>query len=123
MCGCDSCRLSRGMEWYAGGMALIPICQLFHDNEGRSALDIEKHFGTSQIYQTSPTFKRTFCHTCGATVFAHKGGTKIVSVAVGLLDAPEDVANLHFREDSISRAKSLTIAVEEGMRKFQARRQ
>jgi hypothetical protein len=54
--------------------------------------------GTSRTFVSSKGVIRTFCGTCGATVFfsseerIRNDGERVVDIAVGLLRAPEGIA-------------------------------
>jgi hypothetical protein len=81
-CACTSCRLGAGCEivqW-----AFVPICFVTQaDGSPCSRL-----FGTLKEYNSSDSTWRTFCGTCGASVFwqnmVHR--PKVINIAVGLFD-------------------------------------
>ncbi|KAJ5788406.1 hypothetical protein N7457_003396 [Penicillium paradoxum] len=65
---------------------------LAEPREGQMELTGDRIIGSSKSYKSSEGVLRTFCGTCGATVFytcAERPG--IVDVAVGILRAPEGV--------------------------------
>ncbi|KAJ5309051.1 hypothetical protein PENANT_c020G10330 [Penicillium antarcticum] len=79
---CDDCRLVDGtniMAW-----TFVPV------NHISPHISADLIIGSSKSYRSSKDVLRTFCGTCGATVFyscASRPG--IVDVAVGILRAPE----------------------------------
>ena len=83
-----------------------------------------------ETYHSSPSVKRSFCSVCGANAIFHREGQDIVKVAVGLLDAAEGARaetwlewhppKLYMLEDSVTRNKSLTLALEDGLREFES---
>ena len=129
-CACNSCRLDTGMEFM--NWCFIPTIDISLDAEGREKYKVP--FGTLKEYQSSEHVKRYHCGTCGATVFFTSDERRgLVDVAVGVLDAPEGARaeswldwrmnRLSFREDSISRAETLTLALEEGQKKWAEQQQ
>ncbi|KAJ0420260.1 Mss4-like protein [Aspergillus carlsbadensis] len=85
--------------------------------------------GTTKRYKSSPGVERTFCGTCGATVFFYdkkRGG--IIDIATGILRAPEGVmlsewavwrtAKLGYMDDGLEYDKEFTEALEEGMKEW-----
>ena len=95
-CVCRSCRLSTGMT-------LIPWCYVPPANLtiastgepihlGKQAEEAGANEGTTlKHYKSSADVYRSFCGTCGATVFywADEPGHAVVDVAVGLLRTEE----------------------------------
>ncbi|KXS14581.1 hypothetical protein M427DRAFT_135704 [Gonapodya prolifera JEL478] len=90
-CFCDQCRLAAGV--LAAQWAFVPISAITVLQQGsHMALPDDLRVGTSKIYRSSPPVTRTFCGTCGATVFYHHAGWPgMVDLAVGLLDAPREL--------------------------------
>lgn len=141
VCACNSCRLDSGCEWVE--WAFVPTIDISLDAEGRQPYDLpfgaEAGWGTLKGYKSSISGEnsnrdvwRYHCGTCGAMVFfTCDERTNLIDVGVGLLDAPEGARaetwlewatnRLSFREDSVPRAQSLTLAVEDGLKKFAAR--
>jgi hypothetical protein len=124
-CACNSCRLDTGMEWMQ--WAFIPTIDISLDREGKKPFQLP--FGTLKTYNSSKGVERYHCGTCGASVFFTSDERRdLVDLAVGLIDAPEGARaetwlefwtqRLSYREDAIPRAKSLTIAMEDGLKKF-----
>ena len=125
VCSCNSCRLDTGMEYVE--WAFVPTIDMTLDAAGKIPFQVP--FGTLKLYNSSPDVSRYHCSVCGATVFFNSDSrTELFDVAAGLLDAPEGARaeswlewttkRLSFREDAIPRAKSLTLAVEAGLRAF-----
>ena len=124
-CSCNSCRLACGMEWIQ--WAFIPTVDISLDPAGITPFT--RDFGTLKHFRFSNHAKRSFCGTCGATVFFDGDDRPtLIDVAVGLLNAPEGARagslldwtthRLSYREDAIDRANDLTLAVENGLKKF-----
>ena len=122
---CDDCRLSDGT--HVVGWAFIPLslCE--------PPITSDLKIGTAKNYASSPGVLRSFCGTCGATVFYHHDDRKpsdethVVDLATGILRAPEGgmAENwLHWRARAAWTAsgqrfdKEFTDALEEGMRKW-----
>ena len=130
LCACTSCRLAVGMEWPVGVMATIPITQISPDKAGRSSFQQSLTFGTLRTYHTSPDVRWSFCSVCGAFAFRYKDGSEAVDLGIGLLDGSGgarmeswlewDTGAIGFREDGIARDKHLLLAVEHGLREYQA---
>lgn len=81
---CTDCRLVNGA--HAIGWMFVPKSHI--SPAPPSTLTI----GTSKSYSSSADVLRTFCGTCGATVFYHCADRpEIVDVATGILRAPGDV--------------------------------
>lgn len=130
ICSCDSCRLDTGMEsiqW-----AFVPTIDISLDEEGKVPFKLP--FGTLKEYRSSHDTRRYFCDTCGASVFyTNDDREELMDVTVGTLDAPEGARaeswfewrtqRLSYREDSIARAESITLGIEDGLEKFGKRDQ
>ena len=84
---CDDCRLVSGSHLLA--WTFIPLDQC----EPKIKPDLL--IGTSKTFTSSPDVLRSFCGTCGATVFYSSSGPNgrgnIADLAVGILRAPEGV--------------------------------
>ncbi|CAG9989852.1 unnamed protein product [Clonostachys byssicola] len=84
---CDDCRLLNGTHLV--GWTFIPLSTC----NPPIARDLK--IGTAKTYQSSPNVLRSFCGTCGATVFftcderCPKGGESVVDLATGILRATE----------------------------------
>ena len=126
VCSCDSCRLDTGMEFIA--WAFVPTIDISLDKDGNEAFKLP--FGTLKEYRSSHDTIRYHCGTCNASVFyTNDDRDDLVDVAVGLLDAPEGARaetwldwrtkRLSYREDGIKRAEAFTLAVEDGLDKFE----
>ncbi|KAF2772840.1 hypothetical protein EJ03DRAFT_265975 [Teratosphaeria nubilosa] len=130
ICACDSCRLGSGMEWQE--WAFVPIVDISLDAEGK--VPFSRSFGTLKQYRsTTKPCMRYFCEICGATVFWDGDDRpELIDVAVGLLDAKAGARaeawlhwwtnRLSYQEDAMSRAASLTLAVEAGLKEYGERR-
>jgi len=98
--GCDSCRLSFGVDvnnW------LFADAKFIHYSAERGGGSIEnmkvlreavdksdERVGTLAYYQSSPGVDRYFCGTCSATIFyATDSRPEILDVALGVLDAED----------------------------------
>ena len=140
VCACNSCRLDAGCEWVE--WAFVPTVDVSLDAEGKKPYDLPfgspTGWGTLKGYNSSPRGPtrreawRYHCATCGAMVFfTCDERTDLIDIGVGVLDAPEGARaetwlgwwtdRLSFREDAIPRAKEITLAVEDGMKKFGAK--
>ncbi|KAL3426377.1 glutathione-dependent formaldehyde-activating enzyme [Phlyctema vagabunda] len=116
LCTCVSCRRSLGCEFQS--WAFVPRVNIVYGS-----------MATLKRYESSPDVVRSFCGTCGATVFWESLGPSrydVVDVSTGLLD-PEQGARVEdwldwwtgrvsFREDAVS--TSLVEAVEEGLKSW-----
>ncbi|KAH8682196.1 DUF636 domain protein [Xylariales sp. PMI_506] len=81
---CDDCRLTNSS--HVAAWAFIPLT-LFEPK-----IELDLLIGTSKTFQSSPGVLRSFCGTCGATVFYWCDDRKnVVDLAVGILRAPEGV--------------------------------
>lgn len=86
---CDDCRLVSGANIM--GWMFVSVDHV------TPSLPPDLLCGTSQVYQSSPDARRTFCGTCGATVFyGSVDRPGLVDVAVGLLHAPEGAMADHW---------------------------
>jgi hypothetical protein len=129
VCGCSSCRLAAGMEWFVGAMAEVPTSNLRLHSDGEQLPELDLVYGSMKMYESSPGIKRSFCGTCGATVFIHKTGERTVRVAVGLLDAAEgaraeswldwNFTDMPSQDDPLARGNRLFQAVQEGFQVLQ----
>jgi hypothetical protein len=129
ICGCSPCRLATGMEWSVGAMAEIPISNLRLHGDGEKKPESNLVFGSVKTYESSPGIKRSFCGSCGATLFFQRTGERTVWVAVGLLDAVEGARaeswldwnfnDLQFQDDAMARGNRLFQAVQEGFQVLQ----
>ena len=86
---CDDCRLMSGSHVIGWTFIPLDLC------EPKIRSDLRT--GTSKTFQSSPNVLRSFCGTCGATVFFSYDERRpnerenIVDLAVGILRAPEGV--------------------------------
>ncbi|KAL4971547.1 hypothetical protein BDW66DRAFT_155548 [Aspergillus desertorum] len=118
---CRDCRLVAGAHaigWlYVAKDHIIP------------AIPDDLLIGTSKRYESSPGVSRTFCGTCGATVFfGHTNRPDIVDVATGILHARGGVmlgnwawwrtSRLAFPKDGCSYDQQFTDALTEGLQKW-----
>ncbi|KAL4772550.1 Mss4-like protein [Aspergillus nidulans var. acristatus] len=119
---CDDCRLLTGA--HVTTWLFVPVDHI------TPSLPDDLLIGTMKRYESTPgTVSRTFCGTCGATVFCFydkRGG--IVDIATGILRAPEGVmlsdwavwrtAKLGFQDDGLRYDKQFTEGLEEGAKKW-----
>ncbi|CEL11214.1 hypothetical protein ASPCAL14317 [Aspergillus calidoustus] len=121
---CTDCRLVTGS--HVSSWMFVPMDHI------TPALPSNLLLGTMKRYESSPGVTRTFCGTCGATVFFHmekRGG--IIDVATGILRAPEGVmlrdwavwrtAKLGFPNDGLEYDKEFTEGLETGMKEWARR--
>lgn len=81
---CDDCRLTTGTNVI--GWMFVPVDHI------SPRLPSNLLVGSSKAYHSTEGVVRTFCGTCGATVFYWcKERPQVVDVATGLLRAPEGV--------------------------------
>ncbi|KAH7320036.1 DUF636 domain protein [Stachybotrys elegans] len=84
---CDDCRLVTGTHVIGWTFVPLKVCE--------PAIASDLLIGTAKTYVSSPGVLRSFCGTCGATVFyscddRHVGlDSQVVDVAVGILQARE----------------------------------
>uniref|UniRef100_A0A8H7TN31 CENP-V/GFA domain-containing protein n=1 Tax=Bionectria ochroleuca TaxID=29856 RepID=A0A8H7TN31_BIOOC len=84
---CDDCRLLNGTHLV--GWTFIPLSTC------NPPITRDLKIGTAKTYQSSPNVLRSFCGTCGATVFftceerCPTGGESVVDLATGILRATE----------------------------------
>lgn len=123
LCTCDSCRLATGCEFTE--WAFIPTSDISLSSDG--SIPFSREFGTLTKFRSSDAATRSFCGTCGATVF-WDGDVRpgLIDVAAGLLDAEEGARaetwlewrteRVSYREDAEGRAVGLVEAVEKDLR-------
>jgi len=118
---CDDCRLTTGTNVI--GWMFVPVDHI------SPPLPSNLLVGSSKAYQSSEDVVRTFCGTCGATVFYWcKDRPHIVDVATGLLRAPEGVmaenwavwraGRLAWPENGIRYHEGFARALMEGMERW-----
>ncbi|KAJ5389372.1 uncharacterized protein N7496_000440 [Penicillium cataractarum] len=118
---CDDCRLTTGTNVI--GWMFVPTDHI------SPALPSNLLVGTSKAYHSTEDVARTFCGTCGATVFYWcKERPEIVDVATGLLRAPEGVmaekwaiwraGRLGWPENGLRYHEGFTRALMEGMKRW-----
>jgi hypothetical protein len=116
---CDDCRLVTSTNVI--GWMFVPVDHI------TPALPSNLLVGSSKAYHSTEDVVRTFCGTCGATVFYWcKERPEIVDVATGLLRAPEGVmaekwavwrsGRLGWPEDGLRYHEGFARALIEGMR-------
>lgn len=85
-CACRSCTRASGFDitfW-----AFVPIANITLDADGTQPFTRNPYWGTIKTYKSRDDVKRSFCGTCGASVFYDADSRPtLVDVAVGLLDA------------------------------------
>jgi hypothetical protein len=135
ICACRSCRLHFGtslVPW-----AYVPVGNVTVSSTGQrvvfgpSALEPDANPGTSlKHYKSSSGVIRSWCGTCGATVFfwdeSRKGREEVVDVAVGFLRADSGVMAREWLEwrdmlsyDDEGTDQGMTRAVKESLMKEQ----
>lgn len=127
---CDDCRLVTGT--HVIGWTFLPL--MLCDPPIKPDLLI----GTAKTYRTSPDVLRSFCGTCGATVFYSVDDRRptdeqqIVDLSTGILRAPEGVmaenwltwrAKLSWGDSGKRYDGSFTEALQDGMSKWVAKTQ
>jgi len=81
---CDDCRLVTGTNCI--GWLFVPTALISPE------LPSDLVIGSSKVYRSSKGVQRTFCGTCGATVFFHDDSrAHMVDISVGLLRAEDGV--------------------------------
>lgn len=82
---CDDCRLVTGTNLIA--WTFVPIALI------SPKLPSDLTIGSSKVYHSSKGVERTFCGTCGATVFFHENDERphVIDIAVGILRSPDGV--------------------------------
>lgn len=122
---CDDCRLVTGT--HVIGWAFVPLqcCE--------PAIKAGLQIGTAKTYVSSAGVLRSFCGTCGATVFysnedRQRGdGQQVVDLATGIIRAPEGSraqnwltwrSRIAWIESGKRFDKEFTEALEEGMNKW-----
>jgi hypothetical protein len=84
---CNDCRLVDGTHVVGWTFVPLVLCE--------PAISSDFKIGTCMTYPSSPGVLRSFCGTCGATVFYSSDkrdpsdGLQVVDVATGILRAPE----------------------------------
>ncbi|KAJ5532177.1 hypothetical protein N7494_008729 [Penicillium frequentans] len=118
---CDDCRLVNGTNVI--GWMFVPVNHL-SPNPSPDLL-----IGSSKAYRSTADVLRTFCRTCGATVFySCADRPEIVDIAVGLLKAPEGAmaedwvlwraARASWPEDGLQYHAGFSRALIEGMKQW-----
>lgn len=105
----DSFRLGNGMQWFVSGAAQIPSSQIFLDEDGLIPYQKLQTFGTMKTYRSSATIQRCFCGTCGAAIFLAREGTDMMTVAIGILAAPEGARAETWLDWSLEELQSVEI--------------
>lgn len=121
---CTDCRLVAGTNVIGWTFLPLSICE--------PPIKADLKIGTSKTYATSPGVLRSFCGTCGATVFYSNDERRpdekrqIVDLATGILRAPKGVmaddwftwrTTLAWRSSGITYDKEFVEALQEGMSK------
>lgn len=127
---CDDCRLINGTHVVGWTFLPLAICD--------PPINRDLKIGTTKTYSSSPGVVRSFCGTCGATVFFScesrepSEAKKVVDLATGILRAPEGSmaakwltwrTRVAFLETGKRYDAEFGEALEEGMRKWTAERQ
>lgn len=85
---CDDCRLVNGTHFASWTFLPLAVCE--------PTIKSDLLIGTAKTYSSSAGVLRSFCGTCGATVFYHHEDRRtdekqVVDLSVGILRAPEGV--------------------------------
>ncbi|KAF4464773.1 DUF636 domain [Fusarium albosuccineum] len=122
---CDDCRLINGTHVVGWTFIPLSICE--------PPIKDDLLIGTAKTFKSSDQVLRSFCGTCGATVFfSHSDrhpseGKHIVDLATGLLRAPEGAmaenwltwrARLAWFDSGKRHDKAFAEALQEGMNKW-----
>jgi hypothetical protein len=85
-CACRTCTRASGFDitfW-----AFVPIANITLDVDGTRPFTRNPYWGTTKTYKSRDDVTRSFCGTCGASLFYDADSRPtLVDVAVGLLDA------------------------------------
>lgn len=82
-CHCSACRKAHGAAF-----ATFACCK-------RRELSVTGADNLT-VYHSSPPVQRSFCRTCGASLFfAHDGAPKLIWIAAGTLDAGAPTPDAH----------------------------
>ncbi|KAM5355409.1 hypothetical protein ACJ41O_002055 [Fusarium nematophilum] len=122
---CDDCRLVNGTHVVGWTFIPLSVCE--------PPIKDDLLIGTAKTFKSSDQVLRSFCGTCGATVFYSHSDRRpsdrqhIVDLATGLLRAPEGVmaenwltwrARLAWLESGKRYDKGFAEALQEGMNKW-----
>ncbi|KAF4340556.1 DUF636 domain protein [Fusarium beomiforme] len=127
---CDDCRLHNGTNVVGWTFIPLSICE--------PRIDDDLLIGTSKTFKSSNDVVRSFCGTCGATVFFSHADRKpsenhhVVDLATGIIRAPEGVmaenwltwrARLAWADSGKRFDSDFTEALQEGMNKWVLKRE
>ncbi|KAJ5273602.1 hypothetical protein N7478_008727 [Penicillium angulare] len=118
---CDDCRLVNGT--HVIGWMFVPVSHL------SPMPPADLMIGSSKAYRSTEKVNRTFCGTCGATVFySCDERPGIVDIATGILRAPEGImaknwalwraGRLSWPENGLRYDASFTQALQEGFKQW-----
>lgn len=121
---CDDCRLVNGT--LVVGWMFVPVDHI-------SPPPADLMIGSSKGFRSTPDVLRTFCGTCGATVFySCKERPTMLDVAVGILRAPEGAMAENWAvwragraaglKDGLKYHEGFTTALTEGMKQWGSER-
>ncbi|KAF5027599.1 hypothetical protein F66182_341 [Fusarium sp. NRRL 66182] len=119
---CDDCRLVNGTHVVGWTFVPLSICE--------PRIDHDLLIGTAKTFKTSDQVVRSFCGTCGATIFFSHTDRRpskdhhVVDVATGIIRAPEGVmaenwltwrARLAWLDDGKGYDRKFAEALQQGM--------
>lgn len=120
---CDDCRLVNGTHVVGWTFVPLALCD--------PPIKPDLKIGTAKTYSSSKDVLRSFCGTCGATVFFSCAGRRpteeqaVVDIATGILRCPKGVmgedwftwrARLAYEETGVKYDKGFSEALREGMK-------
>lgn len=124
ICPCDSCRVAGNGQAFASWV-YVPTVNISLDAEGKTPMPNSLQWGPLKSYSFTERSSQHFCGRCGAMVFWDtKARPWLKDFGVGLFESRDGArceswfhwrtGEMNHREDGLSRARSLTLAVERG---------
>ncbi|KAM4058522.1 glutathione-dependent formaldehyde-activating enzyme [Hirsutella rhossiliensis] len=122
---CDDCRLTSGSHVVGWAFVPLSVCE--------PPIDPKLTIGTAKSYSSSEGALRSFCGTCGATLFFTDSERRpsreqaVVDIATGIIRAPEGVmaedwltwrTRVAFASSGVSFDKDFGEALSEGMKRW-----
>ena len=122
---CDDCRLIDGT--HVVGWTFVPLTVI------EPTIETDLKIGTAKTFKSSDGVLRSFCGTCGATVFFSSDkrllpeGTAVVDIATGILRFPEGVmgekwltwrSRVAYEGSGIAFNKGFGEAMRDGLKKW-----
>ncbi|KAM0192598.1 hypothetical protein ACHAPI_008181 [Fusarium lateritium] len=127
---CDDCRIVNGTSVVGWTFVPLSVCE--------PRIEDDLLIGTAKTYKSSDNVVRSFCGTCGATVFYSHVDRRpsedhhVVDLATGIIRAPEGVmaenwltwrARLAWADSGKKFDSKFTEALQEGMKKWVLKRE